>query len=223
MPIAGSRSQPAFPISSIWPIPIFSRQAERLRRDIAFGRAMESADLIFTLSEFSQKDLARAYGCDERRIKVVYPSAAPRFLAGRASADAIDRVKEKFALPPAYAIFPSNFWPHKNHKVLFDALRRLRRSGTAIPLVLVGDASMAGQALKGEIDRAKQERWLWVLGYVADEELHALVSGAKCLLFPSLFEGFGIPLAEALAVGVAHGLQRCLQPARSGRECRSLF
>lgn len=68
--------------------------------------------------------------------------------------------------------------------------------------MLVGDVSLAEKALREQLERAKNESWLGVLGYVEDEELHALISGAECLLFPSLFEGFGIPVAEALAVGV---------------------
>ncbi len=182
--------------------PFFFEPAERLRRDFAFGTAIGSADLVFTVSKFSRNDLARTYGCDEQEIKVVHSSCAPRFLGGRASPAAIEREKQKFELPSRYAIFPGNLWPHKNHKRLLEALRRLRQRGVAIPLVLVGDGSMADKALMRELERAKGEGWLWVLGYVTDEELHALVSGGACLLFPSLFEGFGIPVAEALAVGV---------------------
>jgi glycosyltransferase involved in cell wall biosynthesis len=182
--------------------PYFFEPTERLRRDVAFGTAMGSADLILTVSKFSQKDLARTYGCEEQPIKVVYSACAPRFLGGRASPAEIDRGKQKFELPSRYAIFPSNFWLHKNHTTLVKALRRLRQRGVAVPLVLVGDDSMADKALTRELERAKGEGWLWVLGYVTDEEVHALVSGASCLLFPSLFEGFGIPVAEALAVGV---------------------
>ena len=198
----------AFKVASCLPdlqhlaYPYFFEPAERSRRDFAFATAIGSADLVFALSKFARQDLARTYGCDERRIKVVYPSPSPQFLSGSASPEAIDRAKRKFGLPPRYAIFPSNFWPHKNHKKLLDALLRVRRRGVAIPLVLVGSASSAEGALIEQLERAKGEGWLWMLGYVEDEELHALVSGAACLLFPSLFEGFGIPVAEALVVGV---------------------
>jgi Glycosyltransferase len=182
--------------------PHFFERAERLRRDIAFGAAVRLADLVFTLSKFSQNDLARTYGCEAQRIKVVYPCPSPRFLSGRASLEAINRTKKNLGLPLRYAIFPSNFWPHKNHTRLLEALRHLRRRELTIPLVLVGDASLAEKALTEQLERAKNENWLWVLGFVKDEELHALVSGADCLLFPSLFEGFGIPVAEALALAV---------------------
>jgi glycosyltransferase involved in cell wall biosynthesis len=182
--------------------PYFFEPAERLRRDVAFGTAIGSADLVFTLSKFSQADLTQRYGCDQHRVKVVYPSPAPKFLAGRAPFAAIEREKRKFGLPERYAIYPANFWPHKNHQGLLAALRRLQQRGLSIPLVLIGDASLADEALQRELERAKDEGWIWVLGYVSDEQLHALVSGAVCLLFPSLFEGFGIPVAEALAIGV---------------------
>jgi glycosyltransferase involved in cell wall biosynthesis len=182
--------------------PYFFEPGERLRRDIAFGMAVGSADLVFTLSKFSRHNLVRTYGCKEERVKVVYPACAPRFLNGPAPAAAIDRTKRKFGLPQFYAIYPGNFWPHKNHKNLLAALHQLKKRGLSVPLVLVGDASLADKALRQQLEQAKSEGWLWVLGYIPDAEIHALVSGAGCLLFPSLFEGFGIPVAEALAVGV---------------------
>lgn len=133
---------------------------------------------------------------------MVYPAPGPLFLSGKASLDVINRVKKKFGLPQRYAIFPGNFWPYKNHPRLLEALQRLRQRGLRIPLVLVGDVSLAEKALTERLEQAKNEGWLWLLGFVEDAELHALVSGADCLLSPSLFEGFGIPVAEALAVGV---------------------
>jgi glycosyltransferase involved in cell wall biosynthesis len=201
--------------------PYFFEPAERSRRDFAFGAAIGSADLVFTLSKFSQRELARTYGCEEQRIKVVYPSPSPQFLSGRASPEAIKRTKKKFGLPLRYAIFPSNFWPHKNHQRLLEALRHLRKRGVSIPLVLIGDDSLADKALRRQLARAKREGWLWGLGYIADEELHALVSGADCLLFPSLFEGFGIPVAEALAVGVPVACSNvCSLPEAGGEAVR---
>jgi glycosyltransferase involved in cell wall biosynthesis len=201
--------------------PNFFEPAERLRRDIAFSAAVMSADIIFTLSKFSQKDLACTYRYDPRQIRVVYPAPSSRFLSGRASREAINAAKDKFSLSQRYAIFPSNFWPHKNHTRLLEVLRRLRQRGLTIPLVLVGDASLAEKALKEQLERAKNEGWLWVLGFVEDKELHALISGADCLLFPSLFEGFGIPVAEALALGVPVACSNiCSLPEVGGNSVR---
>jgi glycosyltransferase involved in cell wall biosynthesis len=201
--------------------PYFFEPPERSRRDFAFGTAIGSADLVFTLSKFSQKDLTRTYGCESSRVRVVYPGCAPKYLHGRASLAAIGREKKKFGLPLRYAIYPGNLWPHKNHRRLLEALRRLRKRGVSIPLVLVGDDSLADKALRHQLARAKSEGWLWVLGYIADEELHTLVSGADCLLFPSLFEGFGIPVAEALAVGVSVACSSvCSLPEVGGNSVR---
>jgi glycosyltransferase involved in cell wall biosynthesis len=201
--------------------PYFFEPAERSRRDFAFGTAIGSADLVFTLSKFSQKDLARTYGCEGSRVRVVYPGCAPKYLDGRASLAAIGLEKKKFGLPAHYAIFPSNFWPHKNHRRLLEAVQHLRKRGVSIPLVLVGDDSLADKALRHQLARAKSQGWLWVLGYIADQELHTLVSGADCLLFPSLFEGFGIPVAEALAVGVPVACSSvCSLPEVGGNSAR---
>lgn len=182
--------------------PFFFAGTERLRRDDAFRAASESADLIFTLSKFVQQDIVQNYGCEEERVKVVYPSAATEFLRGGATPDVIVRTRKKFRLPPRYAIFPGNFWPHKNHSALLAALSLLRQRGMQVPLVLTGDQLAVDQALRKQMDRAISEGWLTVLGNVKNDELHALISGSTCLVFPSLFEGFGIPVAEAMAVGV---------------------
>jgi glycosyltransferase involved in cell wall biosynthesis len=182
--------------------PFFFPPGARAIRDEAFGTAIGSADLIFTLSRHAKEQIALNYGCDERQIKIVHAAAPPLFLRGPASREAVAREKMKTGLPERYAIFPGNFWPHKNHKMLLAALQLLRMRGVFISLVLVGNQSAADEALQSQITRAKGEKWLFAPGYVTNEAVHALISGAACLLFPSLFEGFGIPVSEAMAVGV---------------------
>ena len=185
--------------------PYFFTPGDRLIRDAAFAQAAGSADLVFTLSEFCRRDLRETYGLPAARVEEITPAAADRFLAGPALAADVARAREKFGLPADYSIYPGNFWAHKNHARLLGAWRRLRRErfpGGAKPhLVLVGNPVHAGAEVRAGLREGERAGWLSRLGYVDDADLHALVSGARCVTFPSLFEGFGIPVAEALAVG----------------------
>ena len=187
--------------------PYFFTPGDRLIRDAAFAQAAGSADLVFTLSDFCRRDLRETYGLPAGRVEVIYPAAADAFLQGPAAEVDILRTRKKFVLPANYSIYPGNFWAHKNHARLLGAWRRLVRgprlvNGAARPhLVLVGNPVQASDEVRARLRESEREGWLSRLGYVDDTDLHALVSGARCVTFPSLFEGFGIPVAEALAVG----------------------
>ena len=190
--------------------PYFFPPADRLARDQAFSSAVGFSDLVFTLSRFCQQDIAKTFRLTEPEIRVVSPALRGLFLGGPAPAAEIAQTREKFGLPANFAIFPGNFWHHKNHARLLRAFAQWHRNakshsavatGLAPHLVLVGSPVERDPKLPALLREGKREGWLSTLGYVSEHELHALVSGARCLVFPSLFEGFGIPVLEALAMG----------------------
>ena len=190
--------------------PYFFPAADRLARDQAFGSAVGLSDLVFTLSRFCQLDIAKTFGLAESAIRVVSPALRGLFLGGPAPAADIAQTREKFGLPANFAIFPGNFWHHKNHARLLRAFSQWHRNWKSQPgnavasapyLVLVGSPVEGDPKLQALLREGKREGWLSTLGFVSEHELHALVSGARCLVFPSVFEGFGIPVLEALAMG----------------------
>ena len=124
---------------------------------------------------------------------------------GEESGEHIGRTR--YCLPRRYFYTPGASWPHKNHRVLFEALAALRRRhGVEVDLVLTG------ARVEGAVDVAALARGLGLdgevhhLGYVPREDLPALYGGSLATVVPSLFEGFGIPVLEAMHAGAAGDL-----------------
>ncbi len=172
---------------------------ERRDRDEHFGEAIRRADLIFTLSDFCRADIARHYPGAAGKIATIHP-AAPHAWDQPASPDEVRGVRERLGLPERFALYNANTWPHKNHPALLSALQRLARRGITVPCVLTGSdpqGTLARQiAALGLADSVR------TLGYVAESDLKQLMAAAEMLVFPSLFEGFGIPVLEAFGSGV---------------------
>jgi len=114
-----------------------------------------------------------------------------------------DATLRKYGLQPgSYLFFPAHTWQHKNHRTAIDALRILREtSGLTPTLVCTGGAREAQPALEQQIAEHGLQKQVRFLGYCPHGDLPTLYRGAACLIFPSLFEGFGMPVLEAMACG----------------------
>jgi glycosyltransferase involved in cell wall biosynthesis len=157
---------------------MFSR-AERRLRSWAYDGAARDADLVITISEHAKAGIVEHVGVPAERIRVIGLGVDhDRFTPdGPRREDLGD-----------YVLYPANLWPHKNHERLLAAWR-----ATDPDLTLV----LTGQTFGRTID---QERVVH-LGHVPDADLPALYRGARAVVFPSLFEGFGVPVLEAMACG----------------------
>jgi glycosyltransferase involved in cell wall biosynthesis len=176
----------------------FTEQAVAERQRL-FGESIRHADHICAISEFTRQSLIDRLGTAPERITTV-PLAADSIFNATASPG--DRsIVEKYGLRSrGYLFLPAHTWHHKNHRAALSALRILRdKHGLTIELVCTGGAR-EGQA---DLDRQVEAEHLAVrfLGYCARAELPALYRQAACLVFPSLFEGFGMPVLEAMACG----------------------
>ncbi len=152
-----------------------------------YPQALARADAIFTVSEAAREDLVRAAGAPRERVVVTPNGVDPRFFEARA--------REGPRAP--YLLAVGTFEPRKNLGALLEALRILRRDGRDLALVVAGRQAWMQSLPVGDL--APHVR---LLGIVPDEELEALYAGASCFVMPSLHEGFGLPLAEAMAAGV---------------------
>ena len=113
-------------------------------------------------------------------------------------------MRARFGLGEApYALYPANGWPHKNHQLLLVGFAQLVAERPELPLhlVLAGNLLELGPGLQEAVTRMDLAGRVHLVGFVSDEELAELLCGAFCLLFPSLYEGFGIPLLEAMQSG----------------------
>lgn len=160
---------------------------ERWNRDRAIRNAVDGADLLLTISDFSAGELARLYPESRKKTAIIY--------SGGESASSHAGLPRPVA---PFLLYPANFWPHKNHKVLLDAFRILKARNPELQLVLTGGkASFASPDLQAKL----RQEGVDLRGYVSKEELSCLMQSADCLVFPSTYEGFGMPVLEALQHG----------------------
>jgi glycosyltransferase involved in cell wall biosynthesis len=156
---------------------LFSR-GERLFRRVFWHRSVRGAQLVVTPSAFVRERATKLLGIDEQRVRVIpHGIDHTRFTPGSAP-------REQFLL------YPARRWPHKNHAKLFEAFAILRRKRPELRLVLTGGGS-GGEAPEG----------VEVRGHVSLDELVSLYRSAAAVVFPSLYEGFGQPVLEAMACG----------------------
>lgn len=158
------------------------------------------ADRFIAISEFTKREMTELLGIPKNRIRVLY-CAAPEHVVQVCFSSVLNALREKYHLPERYILFVGNFNPRKNLKRLITAFDLMKqRSGLPISLVIAGGQGWKFDplnALKG-VSFAQDVNFI---GYVPDEEIAALYSAAELFVFPSLYEGFGIPVIEAQKCG----------------------
>jgi glycosyltransferase involved in cell wall biosynthesis len=176
----------------------FTEQAVQERRRL-YGDSVRRADHICAISEFTRQTLIERLHVEPERITTVHLAAEVIFTPRPAPDD--QRVLRKYSLESVrYIFFPAHTWRHKNHLAAFRALRILRdKFGIAVPLICTGEQREAQPDLQRLIEKEKVP--VRFLGYCERNDLPVLYRQAACLVFPSLFEGFGMPVLEAMACG----------------------
>jgi glycosyltransferase involved in cell wall biosynthesis len=173
----------------------FSR---RLKRHYSFVAGDKYTAKYIAISEFTKTELEYWKRVQADRISVVPLGVDPRLKS--------DRLRFPYdssagIFEDAYIIYPASYAPHKNHAALFDALRIAQRElEVRIHLVLTGDGTDS-QSILGEARNRGVGGSVSGLGWVPREDALRLIDHAKCLIFPSNYEGFGLPLIEAMATG----------------------
>jgi anaerobic magnesium-protoporphyrin IX monomethyl ester cyclase len=163
--------------------------------------AATHAAAIITPSTVAKRDLVRLYGVDPDRVHVVYEAAAPEFT--RVSDPArLAEVRRRHALPDRFVLYVGAIEPRKNLKRLLDAFAARHHAGDLpYQLVCVGPYGWLSRDLGRHIDALGIGAAVHFTGYVPFDDLPAIYSLADMFIFPSLYEGFGLPVIEALACG----------------------
>jgi glycosyltransferase involved in cell wall biosynthesis len=178
----------------------FSTRELRWRRR-TYRPSAEEATRIIVSSEFTKKCLVERYRIVPDKIDVIYTGYGPEYRIID-DPERLDGVRQKYGLSRPFLYYPAASWPHKNHSMLLAALRILcDRYDFDGQLVLTGIAMQAHGDILRDIERLGLGERVKILGYLPYGELPFLYNLARLMVFPSLFEGFGIPLVEALACG----------------------
>ena len=164
--------------------------------------AISQASAIVTVSHSARRDLLRLHGVAPDRVSVVHEAASPAFrpIIDRARLDAI---KAQYGLPDRFILYVGTIEPRKNLGRLMEAFAAARKSGIPHHLVCVGPYGWSSSDLSGRIDRLGIRHAVHFTGYVPFEDLPAFYNLGDFFVFPSLYEGFGLPVVEAMASGAA--------------------
>lgn len=163
--------------------------------------ATRRAHRILTVSESSKRDILRFFPVKPEKISVIYNAIDEQFRVPP-SDDAIARVRERYQLGDPFVLYVGNVKPHKNVERLIEAFALLRRrAAEGLKLVIIGDEISKHQTLRRAVHRHKLYKHVRFLGFVPDDTLSVLYRLAGVFVFPSLYEGFGLPPLEAMACG----------------------
>ena len=157
------------------------------------------ADHIIAVSEATRRDLVETYHLPPQKISVIYEAAAPRFVPQ--SEPVRDLVRRTYGLPDRYLLYVGTIEPRKNLERLLAAWAPLYLAGECPPLVIVGKKGWLSGGFFAALEESPARDGVILTGYVPDPDLPAVYSAATALVLPSLYEGFGLPLLEAMACG----------------------
>ena len=168
------------------------------------GSTLRRAAKILTISEFSRQRLSRSFGIDPEEI-VVTPLAAQEHFRPRNRVQARDRLRWRFGIEQPFLLTVGDLQPRKNQIGLVQAFDELIRERPHLPhrLVLAGKETWFSPQVRAEIQRRRLGGRVLVTGFVSENELADLYNGADLFVFPSFYEGFGLPVIEAMACGRA--------------------
>jgi glycosyltransferase involved in cell wall biosynthesis len=178
---------------------LFSRQTTwRLKTSVRWSARRSAA--VVTLSEFTRLRLLHHYGLQPERV-VVAPAGVNDRWRRLPRPEVVDRLAG-LSLPRRFILAVGNLHPRKNIPRLVRCVDRLRRSGLDdVGLVIAGQPAWRADEVHRAIQRVGGADWVVLTGYVPDQILEALYNEALVVAYPSIYEGFGLPVAEALAIG----------------------
>lgn len=164
--------------------------------------ASRRANRILTVSETSKRDIVRFLGVPSSRV-VIIPNGIDERFSTPPCEEEVSRVRERYQLDAPFVLYAGNIKPHKNLERLIDAFYRVRQDGLDedLRLLLIGDEISKYATLRRAVHRYQLHKYVRFLGFVPDETLAVLYRLAHVFVFPSLYEGFGLPPLEAMASG----------------------
>lgn len=179
--------------------PQFFSVEQRLNRDAQIRLTRQRATRVVCVSEFVRQTLV-AYLPSLSTTTTVIPNGRLHQWCGPGGLEPPLPGIE----PGAYLLYPANFWPHKNHRVLFEAFRRFRQSTTptsSLKLVCTGAPNARMADLRSLADTQLEPGTVLFPGHVDEDAFRALLDNCAALVYPSVYEGFGMPVLEAMSAG----------------------
>ena len=174
-------------------------RANRLYLTVMGRAAVRRADHLLAISESTRQDLIKLLGAAPERVTVTYCGVDPSFRP--LPADAVARFRARHELPERFILYVGTLEPRKNVPRLLEAYARLVRAGDAPPLVIVGARGWRHASIDARLAALGLGERVRLLGYLPAADLPLCYNAADLFVYPSLYEGFGLPPLEALACG----------------------
>ncbi len=183
-------------------LPRFFTAYERRARGVVYAESSRAARSVVVMSSWVKDDVVRLLSIPAAKVRVIpwapvtaeYPKPTPEDLL---------RTRIRLKLPDAFALYPAQTFPHKNHLALVEAIAAARDRGQQLHVVCPGKQNGHYAEIARRVRRRRLQHLVAFPGYVTPLELQSLYRLARFLVFPTLFEGGGMPVFEAFAAGVA--------------------
>ena len=181
-----------------------------LRRSMHFqltGRVLRRAAKIFAVSKFTKSEVEKIFAISGRHIEVVYNAIDERFLHGHATEQDRQMLAERYLINQPFLLYVGRISPHKNVVRIIEAFSALKaaleKEGKypGLKLIIIGDELSKHPDLRRTVIRGGVQNDVRFMGFVPIEVLRIFYDAAKVFVFPSLYEGFGLPPVEAMAHG----------------------
>lgn len=173
--------------------PQFFEPQELVHRRKFYQDIVKRVERVTCISDYTKKTFCEKYGFPIERAQTIYIAIQNRFSGENETI--LDRLDVR---NQQYIVYPANFWEHKNHKLLLNAFAMYVHQNKDLKLVLTGNPLEQTEYYKSLLKAMNISEYVVITGYVTNEELYSILKNAKGLIYPSLFEGFGIPVVEAM-------------------------
>ena len=182
-------------------LPQFFTPWHSMDRELKYRAFCQQARMVVAMSSWGKRDLVQHYGLSPEKVCVI-PWAPVTAAYPYPSSSDLEAARKKFRLAGEFAYYPAATWQHKNHLSLLSALAVLREKyGLSIPLICSGQISSFFPNIKKQIRDLRLCDQARFIGFVSPLELQCLYRLCRCVIFPTKFEGFGMPLLEAFLAG----------------------
>jgi glycosyltransferase involved in cell wall biosynthesis len=171
----------------------------RYRYKILLPRTLKTSDKIIVISHNTKKDLMNRFKIPENKIKVIYLAANENYKP--LNENEIIKIKQKYNLNYSFILYVGGLAPNKNVERLIKAYYKLKKLDIKHKLIITGVKRYRYKSIFETIEKLNLQKDVIFTGYVPDEDLPALYNAADLFVYPSLYEGFGLPPLEAMACG----------------------
>ena len=188
-------------------------------------RVLKGASRIIAVSNFTRIEIEKLFAIPPGRIEVVYNAIDERFLHGHANSAERQLIAERYQVTYPFLLYAGRISPHKNVVRMIEAFSALKtelKKDQLFPdlkLIIIGDDLSGNPDLRRTVVRSGVQNDVRFLGFVPIEVLRTFYDQAKIFVFPSLYEGFGLPPLEAMAHGTPVVTSKCFVAARGCRKC----